>query len=195
MRKSAFAALAVAAATATSTPGFAANNLRFSLVRSSTVATCAPNARAIVTIEPHSEKETMHIEVFGLAPNIGLDVFLTQVPSAPFGMSWYQGDMTTDANGVAVANFEGRFNIETFVIAPGAAAAPWIHAGDARTNPATNGAIHTFHIGIWFNRPADAVAAGCPGTVTPFNGEHNAGVQVLNSGNFPDAAGPLRRVQ
>src|SRR6266704_6198040 len=28
--------------------------------------------------------------------------------------------------------------------------------------------------------------------VTPFNGEHNAGIQVLNTSNFPDDFGPLR---
>jgi hypothetical protein len=29
-------------------------------------------------------------------------------------------------------------------------------------------------------------------TNTPFNGEHNAGLQVLNTSNFPDDHGPLR---
>lgn len=49
-----------------------------------------------------------------------------------------------------------------------------------------------YHVGIWFNSPAAAVSAGCANTVTKFNGEHNAGVQALNSSNFPDNAGPLR---
>jgi hypothetical protein len=30
--------------------------------------------------------------------------------------------------------------------------------------------------------------------VTPFNGEHNAGIQVLNTSNFADDHGPLRQV-
>jgi hypothetical protein len=55
--------------------------------------------------------------------------------------------------------------------------------------------IHTYHLGLWFNNPADAVAAGGPSNVTPFNGEHNAGVQVLNTTNFRDAFGPLRPQQ
>ncbi len=50
--------------------------------------------------------------------------------------------------------------------------------------------IHTFHLGLWFNSPADASNAGCPADVTPFNGEHNAGFQVLNTSNFPDLQGP-----
>lgn len=185
---SAFAAVVVA-----STPSFA-KNFKFPLVRSSAVATCAPKASAVVTISPTgSSKETMHVEVFGFKPNVELDVFVAQVPKAPFGMAWYQGDMTTDSNGTAVADFEGRFNIETFVVAPGVAPAPVLHPADAATNPATK-PIHMFHIGVWFNKPADAVYAGCPNTVTPFNGDHTAGVQVLNTSNFPDAAGPLRFV-
>jgi len=38
------------------------------------------------------------------------------------------------------------------------------------------------------------VKAGGPGIVTPFNGEPDAGVQVLNSGEFADTDGPLKRV-
>ncbi len=65
---------------------------------------------------------------------------------------------------------------------------------DATLNPKT-GPIHTFHLGLWFNSPQDAVKAGCPGNVTPFNGEHDAGVQVLNTSNFPDLSGPLLKVK
>ena len=31
--------------------------------------------------------------------------------------------------------------------------------------------------------------------MTPFNGEHNAGVQVLNTSNFKDLEGPLINVK
>jgi hypothetical protein len=51
-----------------------------------------------------------------------------------------------------------------------------------------------YHLGLWFNDPNDASKAGCPATVTPFNGTHNAGIQVLNTSNFPDDHGPLRQV-
>ncbi len=53
--------------------------------------------------------------------------------------------------------------------------------------------VHTYHLGLWFNSPDDAAAAGCPNTVTPFNGDYTAGIQVLNTSNFPDDQGPLRR--
>lgn len=55
--------------------------------------------------------------------------------------------------------------------------------------------IHTYHLGLWFNSPADAVKAGCPGATTPFNGDHTAGIQVLNTANFPPDQGPLRQIQ
>jgi hypothetical protein len=61
---------------------------------------------------------------------------------------------------------------------------------DVGQNPATF-PVHQYHLGLWFNDPKVAAKAGCPGTVTPFNGEHNAGIQVLNTSNFPDLQGPL----
>jgi hypothetical protein len=39
-----------------------------------------------------------------------------------------------------------------------------------------------------------AAAAGCPSTVTPFNGDHTAGIQVLSTRNFDDDQGPLRQL-
>jgi hypothetical protein len=64
---------------------------------------------------------------------------------------------------------------------------------DATQNPKTD-PVQTYHLGLWFNNPKDVVNAGGPGTVTPFNGEHNAGVQVLNTSEFPNIEGPLKRV-
>jgi hypothetical protein len=130
----------------------------------------------------------------GLPPNTGFDFFLIQLPNAPFGVSWYQGDVDTDSDGNAFQHFRGRFNIETFSVAPGSAPAPSVFNGpfpDATLNPAFN-PIQMYHLGLWFNSPQDARKNGCPATVTPFNGEHNAGIQVLNTSNFPDDKGPLR---
>jgi hypothetical protein len=138
----------------------------------------------------------MKVDVSGLPPNTDFDFFVIQVPRAPFGMSWYQGDIETNRHGRGRETFIGRFNTETFIVAPGSAPAPQVHSGpfpDAITNPSTN-PVHTFHLGLWFNSPEDAAAAGCPATVTPFNGEHNAGIQVLNTSNFADDEGPLRQL-
>ena len=158
--------------------------------------TCLPYATGRVTISSLGPVENMHVEVEGLPPNTDFDFFVIQVPKAPFGLSWYQGDMETDDHGSGVGDFTGRFNQETFIVAPGPAPAPVLHHSpipDAETNPPT-GPVHTFHLGLWFNSPQDAVRTGCPGTVTPFNGEHNAGVQVLNTSHFPDDQGPLRQL-
>jgi hypothetical protein len=138
----------------------------------------------------------MHVLVTGLPPETDFDFFVIQVPKAPFGMSWYQGDIETDRHGDGHATFIGRFSIETSVVAPGTAPAPVVFSGpfpDASFNPPTN-SIQMYHLGLWFNSPTDGQKAGCPGTVTPFNGEHDAGIQALNTSNFPDAFGPLRHV-
>src|SRR5262245_12716377 len=179
-------------------PAAAAQNYSFSMVRSASAAAgnCIPSALAHATINSLGPVEVMNIEAVGLPPNTEFDVFVIQVPNAPFGLSWYQGDMETNAVGRAVGNFIGRFNIEPFIVAPGSAPAPVIHNTppfpDANTNPPT-GPVHTFHVGIWFGSAAAAMAAGCPGTVTPFAGNHKAGIQALSTRNFP-TLGPLSAI-
>jgi len=169
----------------------AANNVTFLMTQSSPA--CGKGSFGRVTISTVGALQNMHVEVFGLPKNTGFDLFVIQVPKAPFGMSWYQGDVDTDNFGRGVADFVGVFSIETFVVAPGVAPAPVVFPSDANSNPQTK-PIQMYHLGLWFNSPADAVKAGCANTVTPFNGEHNAGVQVLNTATFPDLFGPLRTV-
>lgn len=168
----------------------------FNMVVSAGAKTCLPNASATVRIAPGGPVELMDVTVQGLPPNTDFDFFVIQVPKAPFGVSWYQGDIQTDKNGRGSQHFVGRFSIETFAVAPGSAPAPVVFSGpfpDASLNPPFD-PIQMYHLGLWFNSPQSAQAAGCPATVTPFNGEHNAGIQVLNTSNFPDDHGPLRDV-
>jgi hypothetical protein len=171
------------------------DRISFDMVVSGGARNCLPDAMAKVKIVSTGTAEDMFIFATGLPPNTDFDFFVIQVPNAPFGLSWYQGDVETDDKGDAFQHFRGRFNIETFIVAPGVAPAPLVFNDppfpDAAHNPATN-PIQTYHLGLWFNSPEDAAKAGCPNTVTPFNGEHNAGIQVLNTSNFPDDAGPLR---
>jgi len=160
-------------------------------------AGCLPDAKAKVSIRNRGPVEEMRVHATGLPHRTDFDLFVIQVPDAPFGVSWYQGDLESDGHGVADGTFVGRFNEETFAVAPGTATAPSVHSSptpDATSNPAF-GPIHTFHLGLWFNSPEDAVQAGCLGTTTPFNGEHDAGVQVLNTDQFGDQHGPLRRLK
>ena len=180
------------------TPSVAApksKNVTFEMVRNPKLpSTCIPKASATVTIVPGGPVETMTVTLSGLPPNTDFDFFVIQVPNKPFGMSWYQGDIETDSNGRGHQLFIGRFSIETFAVAPGSAPAPVVFNGpfpDASLNPPFN-PIQMYHLGLWFGSPEAAQAAGCPAAVTPFNGEHNAGIQVLNSSNFPDDHGPLR---
>lgn len=93
----------------------AADNRLFSMVRSAAVETagCALDAKARVTINSLGPVEVMHIEATGLPPNSEFDFFVTQLPNAPFGMAWYQGDIESNSNGRAVGEFIGRFSRET----------------------------------------------------------------------------------
>ena len=171
-------------------------SITFDMVRSQAAegAGCLPDAVAKVRVVANSQNETLTLKARGLPPNTGFDLFITQVPNAPFGVSWYQSDLQSDANGNASVKVIGRFNIETFAVAPNSAPAPVTHPGkDAATNPPF-APIHTYHVGFWFNSPDDAVKAGCPGNVTPFNGDHTAGVQAMSTRNFPDLAGPLSQL-
>jgi hypothetical protein len=176
------------------------DEFKFQMVRSPALAafpSCLPDARATVRVESHGAVEEMRVKVEGLPPDTDFDFFVIQVPNAPFGMAWYQGDIETNRHGRGEGFFLGRFSEETFIVAPNSAAAPSVHNNafpDATLNPKT-GPIHTFHLGLWFNSAQDAAKAGCPGNVTPFNGEHNAGAQVLNTSGFPDLAGPLLKVK
>ncbi|MFN8099104.1 MAG: hypothetical protein U0Q21_12550 [Dermatophilaceae bacterium] len=167
----------------------------FSMVRSNgTPATCLPAAKATVTVTKQGTTEKMVVKASGLRPNSDYDLFVIQVPDAPFGLSWYQSDLHADGWGAGQVTVVGRFNQETFTVAPGPAPAPVVHGAlDAAVNPVTK-PVHQYHLGLWFNSPADAAASGCLNATTPFNGDHTAGVQILSTRNFPAAAGPLKSI-
>jgi hypothetical protein len=171
----------------------------FTMVRSTAAQNggCLGRAGADVRVVTRGANQVMQVNVRGLPANTGFVLFVIQVPNAPFGMGWYQGDVDTGANGRGSATFIGRFNIETFVVAPGSAPAPRTHRAqpfpDAGSNPAT-APVHMYHLGLWFDVANDARRAGCPATVTPFNGDHTAGIQALSTRNFPNGNGPLRRL-
>ena len=194
-------ALIAALLTGTVTGSATANEKKFNfnMVRGAKVVAskCLPNATARVSIKPGGPVEVMDVSVEGLPPNTDFAFFVIQKPGAPFGLAWYQGDIETDDYGEGHERFIGRFNEETFIVAQGSVPAPLVHNNafpDAAMNPVT-APVHTFHLGLWFNSPQDAVNAGCPGDVTPFNGEHDAGIQVLNTSNFLDLEGPLLNVR
>ena len=139
-----------------------------------------------MTVKPGELNDTMDINVSGLAPDTEYDLFIIQVPNKPFGVAWYQTDVDTDHKGNGSATVRGIFDEETFSVSTG--------------GTTTFAPTHQFHVGLWFNDPNVPFKLGCePGatqpTVTPFNGEQHAGIQVLNTSEFPDNAGPLSQLK
>jgi hypothetical protein len=156
------------------------DSTNFTMVRSAGAASCLKDtARGRVSISDLGPVQNMHIEVFALPANTDFTLFVINTPNAPFTPAWYQGDLTTDARGNGVVDVTGIFSEETFILNPGTPAVP----------------VELDHLGMWFADPADAVKAGCPDTVTPFDGDHEAGIQVLNTSNFADDNGPLLRIK
>jgi hypothetical protein len=167
----------------------------FTVVRSAgaLAAGCLAQAKATATIVSSGTTETMTIAAQGLPPHATFDVFVLQIPNAPFGVSSYVGAMKSGNQGKATVEVVGRFGLGTFTIAPGSAAAPAVDASDATTNPAF-APVHQLHLGIWFDSPDAGAAAGCANVVTPFNATHSAGPQALSTRNFADGSGPLGRI-
>ncbi|MGH6836788.1 MAG: hypothetical protein ACREC9_14900 [Methylocella sp.] len=194
-----YVAIAASVAVLACVQAHAAQTIQFSMTVSAGASTCLPNAQGMVIVHRFGDFENLEVVVSGLPANTVFDFFIIQVPKAPFGAAWYMGDISTTGGGIGVGNFVGRFSSETFIISQGAVPAPNEFPDPPAVVPEAVGGVMTnpvqmYHLGLWFNSAADAVKAGCPGTHTPFNGEHNAGIQVLNTATFPDLAGPLIRI-
>jgi hypothetical protein len=174
------AASAAPAAGARPSPPFT-----FALVPSPNIAKCLPHAGGQVTIIPGRLNDVMHVSIHGMPSNSDFDLFVIQMPLKPFGVSWYQSDVDAGRLGSGSATVQGVFDRETFSVSPG--------------GTTTFAPTHQFHLGLWFNNPVTPFRLGCePGAkkpiVTPFNGVHHAGIQALNTSQFPVNAGPLSRV-
>jgi hypothetical protein len=154
-------------------------------VPSPNISACLPHATGRVTITTGSLNDTMTVSISGMPHGSGFDLFVIQQPQAPFGVAWYQSDVNAGSTGSGSATVRGIFDRETFSVS----------AGGTTTFAPT----HQYHLGLWFNNPNTPFRLGCePGAtspiITPFNGEQNAGIQVLNTSQFPIAAGPLSHV-
>jgi hypothetical protein len=172
----------------------------FPMVVSPGAKNCLPDATGAVIDNTFGNVENMTVIISGLPANTDFVLFIIQVPNAPFGLAWYNGDIMTDADGKGAINVTGRFNIGTFIVSLGAVPSPNVFPAppavlaQSTTGAVTNGPVQIYHLGVWFNSPDDAVKAGCPGTATTFTSNHDAGIQVLNTANYPDDAGPLMSV-
>jgi hypothetical protein len=162
-----------------------ADTFTFSLVPAAGIAACLPNASGSATITTGSLNDTMKVSISGMPHNTDFDLFVIQLPNKPFGVAWYQTDMHAGSSGTGNVTVKGVFDKETFSVSTG---------GTVTFSP-----THQYHLGLWFSSPNKPFNLGCePGAttpvVTPFNGQQHAGIQVLNTGNFPDNAGPLSHV-
>jgi hypothetical protein len=180
-------AVAVAITLATAT-GATATDSSFSFAlqpSSAAISACLPNASGHVTITTGALNDVMTVTIKGMPAGTGFDLFVIQQPGTPFGVSWYQTDIHANSSGNGSATVRGVFDSETFSVSPG--------------GTTTFAATHQYHLGLWFDSPKVPFNLGCePGltspTVTPFNGIQHAGIQVLNTAEFPVAAGPLSHV-
>ena len=198
MRKlSIFAALSLLVVALAATAAFAVDSKNFNMVRSQTAVAndCLEGARAHVDVRTTAtDQQIMDVTVNNAPRNTEFELFVTQQANAPFGISWYQADFETNDNGFGKVRARGIFSEELFAVAPGSVTAPQVDDADAETNPAF-APVHTYHLGLWFGSPEEAAAAGCPDNVTPFDGDHSAGIQAFSTRNFGGLHGPLRQIQ
>jgi hypothetical protein len=170
----------------------------FKMVRSQKAATdndCLKGAKAHVDVSTTpTDNQIMDVSVDHAPKNTEFELFITQQPNSPFGLSWYQADFETNNQGQGEVRARGIFSEELFVFAPGRVKAPQVDKFDAEKNPAFE-PVHTFHVGLWFGSPQEAKDAGCPGDVTEFDGDHEAGIQAFSTRNFPKLEGPLGEIQ
>jgi hypothetical protein len=135
---------------------------------SAQLATCFPHARSKVVVDLTTDDvgfDTFKIRASGLKRNTAFTVFLIEKAGAPFGHVEYIGDIFTNRYGRAhnafhlIAEEAFAFNNET---------------GD-RTDLNS--------VGFWFaDSKDDDGCLGVDSPVTGFDGDAEAGVQMMNSG-------------
>ena len=196
--------LLVGALLGTGTALAASKSTKFDLVVSKGGSQCLPEASGDVRIRSIGPVEVMDVSIDHVLPKSDFDLFVLQKPTAPFGIGWYQADIPTDEYGRGHVRVIGKFSDQTFAVSPGTVPAPTTFAAHPVDDEGTSipsaasgaqfGPVQMYHLGVWFDSPVDAENAGCSDAVTPFNGTHDAGIQLLNTSNFPDLAGPLSRI-
>jgi hypothetical protein len=145
----------------------------------------APTPKVTVTVNRGDLNDGGKIQLEGFRPNLDFDLFTIQHspqtatgaadPNQSVGLAWYQSDLHVGANGSGEARVRTILLDQIFGVDKDVALPP----------------TNTFHLGFWFNNPADAQRCGFTG-VTPFNGEHQAGPLAFVT--RPDATttlGPL----
>jgi len=137
---------------------------------------------AVVQVVKGDPNDTLTLSTKGFKPGVNFDVFTVerspqQANGSPvpgftnFGLAWYQSDLQANSSVVLKTILVNQI----FGFDPDASLSP----------------TNTFHLGFWFNSPADAAPCGFNG-VTPFNGDHNAGpLAFISRPNATTGLGPL----
>jgi hypothetical protein len=171
------------------------HSIRFALSPNPAVVNCLARfpgdpsrpPTAVVTVVRGKRNDLLTIHVTNIKPGLAFDLFTVQRSRllangsldpafTNFGLAWYQSELEVDPHdGSGTSQIRTILLDEVFGFDPDTGLAP----------------TNTFHVGFWFDDPADATACGFTGT-TPFNGTHNAGPLAMIS--LPDATtglGPL----
>ena len=185
---------ALAAASAASA-GDKPDEISFDLVPNPAFVEClranySEEPRAHATVIRGKLNDTLILDLDGIKPGLAFDLFTVQNSpfladgtknssfTGSFGLAWYQSDIE-----VGKHRDESRVRIKTILLDqifgfdPDVALAP----------------TNTFHVGFWFNNPADAQPCSqTPLKPTPFNGEHQAGpFAMISTSDVTTRLGPL----
>lgn len=150
----------------------ALTTISFRLVPASgAVAACLPNAKADVAVL-HKEDtlgvDTLQLDARGLPADTDFAVFLTSadaLTSPPFGAAEYIGDFTTNAAGI------GSLKVDAIVA----------EAFVSTVVSSTRVPADLDHLVFWFADPDQAKAACGLTTITPFDGDGQAGPAAMSS--------------
>jgi hypothetical protein len=187
--------LAVAGASAGAPAGDKEDEISFDLVPNPLFVECLranynEEPRAHATVIRGKLNDTLLLDLDGFKPGLQFDLFTvqhspffangTKDPSftGSFGLAWYQSDIE-----IGKRHDSGHVRIKTILLDQIFGFDPDV------TLPPTN----TFHVGFWFNNPADAQPCSrTPINPTPFNGEHHAGpFAMISTTNVTTHLGPL----
>jgi hypothetical protein len=163
----------------------------FPLFPQSTLLNClkpsrgAPTPQVTVEVNRGDLNDRATVELRGFKPNLDFDLFTIQHSpqtangaadaNPSVGLAWYQSDLHVQADGTGEARVRTVLLDQIFGVDKDVSLAP----------------TNTFHLGFWFNNPADAGNCGFTG-FTPFNGEHHAGpLAFVTRPNQKTNLGPL----
>jgi hypothetical protein len=197
MRKVVFVSITMGLAIVLAGPAAHAQLVRgFSLKvspASPSILTCLRSASGVtplanVTVAQGPLADDLIISASGIKPGLAFDLFTVQNSNAlstgaldpafkNFGLAWYQTDLEANSSGQIFATLHTIVINQIFGFDPAVALPP----------------TNTFHVGFWFNNPADAQPCGFnPLKPTPFNGEHRAGpLAMITLPNATTKLGPL----